>query len=1159
MPDRHPHDRQARETALDPTRSFIVQAPAGSGKTGLLSQRFLRLLSGVAEPEEIVAITFTRKAAAEMRNRILDALKRAAGPQDLADRGDWQQGPYAKRTRELAAAALKRDREQGWMLLQNPQRLRIQTIDSFNAALTRQMPLLTRLGAQPKIVEDAREHFIEAARMALEPGDDLVWDEALKALHAHLDGNLGRARELIATMLASRDQWIWHLAGGAEALSRASLESALERAVRDELEVVQAALPAAALAEALDLLQIAASNLKGTEKGVELNFRAAVEMLASVPENEFDPFFRSTASLPVWRGLATLLLTGDGTLRSPKGIDARLGFPADAANKAHKLALQGLVVRLADMPSGAQIAQRLARVRLLPSTRYPEDHWKLLGALADLLPRAVAALETVFAAEGEVDFAEVSLRALSALRDGELPTDLALSLDHRIGHLLVDEFQDTSVNQMRLLERLTEGWAEGDGRTLFVVGDPMQSIYRFRKAEVALFTWAMAHGIGTVPLTTLKLTENFRSQAPLVGWTNASFAALFPSEADPANGAVPFAAATAHKPSEGGESVTIHPLFDPGTSDGGAEAVLVTKLVQQALAAGHESVAILVSARNHLRAIMPALKAAGITPRVTDIEPLRERPMVRDLVALTRALLHRADRTAWLAVLRAPWCGLPLAALLKHTQHEPLETPDQLRLARVETVFAAARAQHRRVALKRLVEGAWLALGGPACARDPEDLADARAYFAFLSEHDVAGDLDDPASLDELMAELFAPEAPDADKRVQVLTMHKAKGLEFDTVILPGLHRPGGKDEPALLRWLDRPNTGSGHELDLMMAALAATGADRDPIYAYVGELSRQQRAAEQLRQLYVATTRPKRRLHLIGAVTLAKDGAKLPRTGSLLRAMWPIVGPTIEHAAADQVPGGRPLAGDPRSPAQHFRRLPATWTAPARVGAPLGATAANEASDEDDYIPFDWVGQTTRAVGIVVHRLLQRIAEDGLERYAEPLLEWDPDDPSSVGAPLGATPDPRTLTKRATRIADLWPAAEALLVREGVEGSERPKALAQVKQAIARTLADPTGRWILSPHQGARSEYAVAGAIDGEVAQARIDRTFLANAVRWVVDFKASTTEGAGRLEFLERELSRHRVQLARYATLLAAGGGPPVRAALYFPALGAWKGMDG
>ena len=114
MPNRPPQDRVARDQALEPTQSFIVQAPAGSGKTGLLTQRFLTLLAGVREPEEIVAITFTKKAAAEMRNRILDALKRAASIRDLADRANWEESLHAKRTRELAEAALKHDRKQGW-------------------------------------------------------------------------------------------------------------------------------------------------------------------------------------------------------------------------------------------------------------------------------------------------------------------------------------------------------------------------------------------------------------------------------------------------------------------------------------------------------------------------------------------------------------------------------------------------------------------------------------------------------------------------------------------------------------------------------------------------------------------------------------------------------------------------------------------------------------------------------------------------------------------------------------------------------------------------------------------------------------------------------------------------------------------------------------
>ena len=129
-------DQDARLRALDANTSFIVQAPAGSGKTGLLTQRFIVLLAGVEAPEEITAITFTIKAAAEMRNRILQALERAGDDQapDAA---------YEKQTWQLARKALARDKENGWHLLENPSRLRIQTIDSLCTSLARQMPVIT--------------------------------------------------------------------------------------------------------------------------------------------------------------------------------------------------------------------------------------------------------------------------------------------------------------------------------------------------------------------------------------------------------------------------------------------------------------------------------------------------------------------------------------------------------------------------------------------------------------------------------------------------------------------------------------------------------------------------------------------------------------------------------------------------------------------------------------------------------------------------------------------------------------------------------------------------------------------------------------------------------------------------------------------------------
>src|SRR3970040_585313 len=123
-------DLAARRRALDPACSFIVQAPAGSGKTELLIQRYLRLLACVEHPEEIVAITFTRKAAREMRERVLDAVEdpRAAKAPASA---------HERTTLELAAAALARDTEAGWGVTANPARLRLQTIDSVCAALTR--------------------------------------------------------------------------------------------------------------------------------------------------------------------------------------------------------------------------------------------------------------------------------------------------------------------------------------------------------------------------------------------------------------------------------------------------------------------------------------------------------------------------------------------------------------------------------------------------------------------------------------------------------------------------------------------------------------------------------------------------------------------------------------------------------------------------------------------------------------------------------------------------------------------------------------------------------------------------------------------------------------------------------------------------------------
>ncbi|HKF95926.1 MAG TPA: UvrD-helicase domain-containing protein, partial [Gammaproteobacteria bacterium] len=155
-----PSDDGQRLKAINPAHSFIVQAPAGSGKTELLIQRFLRLLAIVGEPEEIIAITFTRKAATEMRGRVLKVLREAAS-------GSAPRNAHEKRTHELALAALARDSNRYWKLKDNPARLRIQTIDSLCARLSQQMPLLSCFGAQLEPVDNADALYREAARKLL--------------------------------------------------------------------------------------------------------------------------------------------------------------------------------------------------------------------------------------------------------------------------------------------------------------------------------------------------------------------------------------------------------------------------------------------------------------------------------------------------------------------------------------------------------------------------------------------------------------------------------------------------------------------------------------------------------------------------------------------------------------------------------------------------------------------------------------------------------------------------------------------------------------------------------------------------------------------------------------------------------------------------------
>ena len=206
----------------------------------------------------------------------------------------------------------------------------------------------------------------------------------------------------------------------------------------------------------------------------------------------------------------------------------------------------------------AGLEEALAGVRDLPPARYSDEDWLIVQASFILLRHAAGELKAVFAEAGTVDFIEVAQIARRVLRgEDQFPTDAALAVADDIRHLLVDEFQDTSRRQHEFISALIAAWPDRSDRTIFVVGDPMQSIYFFRDAEAELFRRVEERGFEfseeeSFPFSLVKLTANFRSDPRLVSSVNDAFEKIF---AIPDGSGIEFAKAEpARNPSDGPEA-----------------------------------------------------------------------------------------------------------------------------------------------------------------------------------------------------------------------------------------------------------------------------------------------------------------------------------------------------------------------------------------------------------------------------------------------------------------------------------------------------------------------------------------------------------------------------------------------------------------------------
>ena len=1044
-------DSEARDTAAEPGLSVILQAPAGSGKTSLLVRRYLALLGHVGRPEEILAITFTRKAAGEMRQRVSRAL--------------------ASRAKE-ALAAIERDARLGWHLLEQPERMKIQTIDAFALGLARRMPAGSRFGFDASFVEDADAVYAIAVdrlfeRLRSDPAAPLLAD-----FLALIDNDYNEARTLLTAMLRRRDQWLDPVVAVAQHANRPDLVAAsVERAIR--------ALNRTTIAKIVD-----------TVPAQLLDALAECVVFSAEQSDRPQPGPLDANNVDAWRAAASLATTQSGAAR--RQLTVREGFPPRA--RAEKARAMDLIKAL----DAHGATPHFAALRAAPGDVLPEAERQAITCFAVVLSLLKVELDTVFGDLGAVDFPELIINARRALEREGAPTDLALAMDYRISHILVDEFQDTSLGQYRLLQTLMEPWQEGDGNSFFAVGDPMQSVYRFRDADVRLYQETFARGIGQVPLQGLQLTSNFRSRAALVNWCNAVFGALFGADSIGQVGHQPsLPAATA-----GGEVRAVVCLEDAAGHRQPTQ--VVKRILEIRRKSPEDSIAVLVRARTGLTGLLPALRRAGISGRGTDIELLADTSVVRDLHALTLALADPRDRFAWLCVLRSPLVGMRLLDLERAAQAHGID--DMLRVrgysqdgaARIARLAQVLARQPRGGSPRRRVEWLWLRLGGVDAYESDTHLDDAERYLDLLEE---IGPDSPPSALWSAVSRLYASSSAQGHD-VEVMTIHKAKGLEFDHVIVPGLEKETRRSEPALVLW--RPEGD-----DLLMAT--ATARENGSLYRWLVREEHVRDQNELGRLIYVAATRAIKSLTWFAS--LDKVDSPPPRE-SMLSMIWPLI--------REQAAFVKPAADVDQStghPGNIVRSLPNDYAWAPPVSLPkIAPNALPHADLPASALVLD---QPETVIGNIVHEELKRLA---------------------------ATPLPDARTHLAARSA-AW---ERLMRREGIV---KPEVLAEISRQIAGVLDDEDGRWLLdTARRDAESEAPYTAYLDGEVRNVVIDRTFVDDTgSRWIVDYKTAVPkDGQDESDFTQLQLDRYSGQLELYARVLSQlDDVRPIRMALYLTAL--------
>ncbi|MBU0715394.1 MAG: UvrD-helicase domain-containing protein [Verrucomicrobia bacterium] len=1165
-------DIQIRREALDTRRSFILEAPAGSGKTALLTARFLALLADVGHPRQILAVTFTRKAAAEMADRITRTLRQAQDNSYTALPDSWE-----ARLLELARNALKVHPD--WdVLLRSPDAFFVDTFHGFCGRVARNWPLeartppafalLDEIGQEALLDEAVAEyvHAFAATRLSSSKSGDSRLDPAeIAAFQRRMVAANNSVRVIsnqLADLLARRDRL-----GDLITIFRHPL-------AKDELERRTEQLAEHYLGRLHDHFARHKENWLALQRYLDEQKTELAEALsADIP----GPTLRDVSA---WQSAANVFLVKAGTPRKqfkPEEFGQNFAktpqadfireLPSEIAwilNFTREWPNPPTPRRFPLRETASTCAQR-ASVDMSEGQAGGQATGEPIGfeALSDCMRLARGALEhfgKMMNARG-LDFMELELAALRAFNQADRPGDSLIFFHEHLRHILVDEAQDMNDNQVRILSTLTEGWAPDDGRTVFIVGDPKQSIFRFRRAEVSLFEALKANGLSRsseapLPLKALNLNANFRSRPHLVAFANTVFARVMatPNKAfdevsfntseparDEATEPAPITLAMFNCRHANNPQTTLPFKSEAREQEARYVAGRVAVLHRADRAA---NVAILIPARTHLTPYVRAMEALSLPIRLMEGVPMLDCPEVRHQLNLFKALLRPHDDIAWAGALRAPWCRVPAATLEKFTTmptparwSEKITGPGRQvhpEIFRFNIALDKIRPDFGRESYAISLQRLWEELGGPAAVVrmcGPAGLANSMRYLDLLDQCPEGRGEETLDIMERLLARAYTPPDPRAAfSPVAIMTIHKAKGLEFDHVFVVGLDRePGGRaarrerDAAFLMERLPAacPPTFAPGATVGRPSFLAATAGDRRTdarslAQLLLSDLGLRRNASEYKRLIYVAATRARETLTLSGLMLQPvgdKERQTRPSAIAWLDTMdregvlekLPVQVLTNPQLAKTGIPVIVPPKQPPAPAPFEPEPLPYLIRSPSKIEDET-ATAARSGTDETDPGSAEGCAEASpnaRARGVVMHRLFETLAR---------------------GEPAPRVP----AVAAALAVEDLDPEQCRTLAKEMLDECRRAwefKALAALRDAATERIP----------------EWAIEDCFDKKVIRiGRIDLVLKTAHGIVLVDFKTGrpgtrSRAGPDSDTWLTAEIARYRPQLIAYREMAA------------------------